>query len=823
MSSNMAQEPDISHVQPSLNGEETGWRSWLSIPRDCFNSPWLTFLLIIIAWAACSYVRYTYIEWADVIDQFKWEGVVQPTTHDAFTHGAMIEQHVSEVHDDNPNMYPLFNSQGALHVISWAVLKTTSLDVAQLVLWAPVFLGSLMVVPLVLLGRVFGSSLWGFTAALLGGVAFNYYERSMAGYFDTDLFSFWVAMLLVYYLIAAYQKKSLLHACLGSIVLFMYPFFYAKGLVIGSAIAGCYLGIQLMRMLIRSDYEICLRLMIPVALAASISSWSHGVSINRSPWLWVTGLILIVISFFLVSNSRFNLKNLSITASIVFVWLMINLPWGYFIGQVQTYSNLLHSQTDTAIETDPLLIKKQEIEKQIDFRRTHKFTIKESQGEQWSILAQRITGSTTGTILAFIGFILLCLRYPAFLVGLPLAAIGIFAFDAGLRFTTWGGVIAAPALIYLLFIVMQAIFRLISNLDPKARRFGTIACGMLLSSPFIAVNYVHAISFKVAPVFNSDAILAMDAIRKASSPGDYVMSWWDYGSGIWYYSGCNVLMTPISASNDCWTMSEIFCSDSQTVAAGLSAMATSAASEGHRPAADHMLDVDGESPLMPAELIERISSGQVDIPSLDQDVFLYLPVEMLPLMGVLESFSNPEYTLPNSPKAGCYSFIPAGSSRMVGPSLIQIPSGLILNTSNLKTFARDPKGNLIPIQFKSVIYVDEKPDGNTTVATGPTMTDPPYRVMARGGSVNISLVEGNDTAPANHHHLHLVIMAKSGNMILMSDDHLNSNAIQMVALQQVDLSIWELIYKSGYARVFKLRKDWNSTKETSVDAIPSGS
>ena len=100
MSSNMAQEPDISHVQPSLNGEETGWRSWLSIPRDCFNSPWLTFLLIIIAWAACSYVRYTYIEWADVIDQFKWEGVVQPTTHDAFTHGAMIEQHVSEVHDE---------------------------------------------------------------------------------------------------------------------------------------------------------------------------------------------------------------------------------------------------------------------------------------------------------------------------------------------------------------------------------------------------------------------------------------------------------------------------------------------------------------------------------------------------------------------------------------------------------------------------------------------------------------------------------------------------------------------------------------------------
>ena len=50
--------------------------------------------------------------------------------------------------------------------------------------WAPIFLGSLMTVPLVLIGRLYGSALWGFTAAILGGVAWNYYERTMAGYFE---------------------------------------------------------------------------------------------------------------------------------------------------------------------------------------------------------------------------------------------------------------------------------------------------------------------------------------------------------------------------------------------------------------------------------------------------------------------------------------------------------------------------------------------------------------------------------------------------------------------------------------------------------------
>ena len=76
---------------------------------------------------------------------------------------------------------------------------------------------------------------------------------------------------------------------------------------------------------------------------------------------------------------------------------------------------------------------------------------------------------------------------------------------------------------------------------------------------------------------------------------------------------------------------------------------------------------------------------------------------------------------------------------------------------------------------------------------------------------------------ANHLDLNLVILAKSGTMIIMSDDHLNSNAIQMIALQQVDLSLWELIYKSGYARVFKLRKDRLGDLGTSDEEIKSDS
>ena len=117
------------------------------------------------------------------------------------------------------------------------------------------------------------------------------------------------------------------------------------------------------------------------------------------------------------------------------------------------------------------------------------------------------------------------------------------------------------------------------------------------------------------------------------------------------------------------------------------------------------------------------------------------------------------------------------------------------------------------------MYVAEDPKGLTGVKTGPTMENPPVRIMGHRGSGPISLVLKGDPIPANHVDLNLVILANSGTMLIMSDDFLNSNTIQMVAFQQFDHSLWELVYKSGYARVFKLKKDSPSTEDTVESAV----
>ena len=62
------------------------------------------------------------------------------------------------------------------------------LKIEQLLLWLPVCVAGFVCIPIVLIGRLYGSSLWGFLSACLAGITHSYYNRTLAGYYDTDMF-----------------------------------------------------------------------------------------------------------------------------------------------------------------------------------------------------------------------------------------------------------------------------------------------------------------------------------------------------------------------------------------------------------------------------------------------------------------------------------------------------------------------------------------------------------------------------------------------------------------------------------------------------------
>ena len=101
----------------------------------------------------------------------------------------------------------------------WLVQVFPDLSIEMLLLWIPVYVAGFVCVPLVLIGRLYGSHAWGFLAACLAGVTHSYYNRTLAGYYDTDMFSITIPAFALYFLLGASRRKSLNYALGAAITL----------------------------------------------------------------------------------------------------------------------------------------------------------------------------------------------------------------------------------------------------------------------------------------------------------------------------------------------------------------------------------------------------------------------------------------------------------------------------------------------------------------------------------------------------------------------------------------------------------------------------
>ena len=71
----------------------------------------------------------------------------------------------------------------------WLIKFFPDLSIEKLFLWLPVYLAGLVCVPIILIGNLYRCVPWGFGAACLAGIAHSYYNRTLAGYYDTDIFA----------------------------------------------------------------------------------------------------------------------------------------------------------------------------------------------------------------------------------------------------------------------------------------------------------------------------------------------------------------------------------------------------------------------------------------------------------------------------------------------------------------------------------------------------------------------------------------------------------------------------------------------------------
>lgn len=557
--------------------------------------------LLILAYTFSVAIRFIWIDWASGIPEFYWNNQLMINTNDGYYFAASAQNALTSLYNNNPRITDIWSSA----TVASTALLSKYIPIETVILYLPVFISSLVVIPMTLIGRLFNAPYFGFFSALLASIGWSYYNRTMAGYYDTDMFSAMAPMLIVYFLMATTIKENLLWAVLSAVSILCYPFLYDQGLSIVYAITMFYMAYMLVfhkhekftyfSIALLSIALFALPIGIKIALIAALSLGYHF--------------------------KKFDLKILWGLSAATFLFFLINAnALSLIMAKISGY-------TDTGTE-DGLL----------QFYAVAQ-TVREAGQIPFSEIANRISGGILPLFFAMVGYIALVLKHRAFILALPLIGIGLFAFWGGLRFTIYAVPVAALGAIYSLY-VFAALF------NNKKVQYSFIILGTIL---FLYPNVKHVLEYQTPTVFTTKEVQSLERLKQISSSKDYTIAWWDYGYPLWFYTHTNTLIDGGKHNHDNFIVSEILTTSSQLEAARLARIATETyVSSNYQEIADKLFIPASGTPLNVSDYLDTLKvAPSIDLPKKTRDIYLYLPWRMIDILSTVTLFSNLDLNTPD--------------------------------------------------------------------------------------------------------------------------------------------------------------------------------
>jgi dolichyl-diphosphooligosaccharide--protein glycosyltransferase/undecaprenyl-diphosphooligosaccharide--protein glycosyltransferase len=552
-------------------------------------------LMISVAYIFSFMIRMIWIYQFHGDDQFIWDGELMISTGDGYFFASGAQKWLEDTLQFNPRVPDLFYT--ATVTLTAFVTKYTPLSLNTVILYMPALISSLVVIPIILIGRLFGMAIVGFFAALLGSIAWSYYNRTMVGYFDTDMFSAMAPMFILYFLLATIKTEKRIYALLTAFAFLIYPFLYDQGRTIVYAMGLLYMGYMLLFHR-RDDFTYRSILLITVGLI-DFSFWGQ--------------LIAMVALYVAMQRGVITVKQ-AIYGS------MILIPIFLYTGNVH---GLILDKIFNYFDRGT-------VDHGLKFLQVSQ-TIREASIIPFEVMAHRISGSILGLLIAFVGYIILVLRHKEFILALPLIAIGLFSLVGGLRFTVYAVPMAAISAIYLFHY-------LLSFVDDK-RLYLPIM--FTLSAAMIYPNITHIIGYRVPTVMTKREVMVLDKLKENSSSKDYVVTWWDYGYPIWFYGDKNTLIDGGKHNNDNYIVAKILLSTSPLEAARLSRLAVEKyVSSGYQPITDVLFKNNTPEQVDVDDFLEELRYGDIKMPPKSRDIYLYLPWNMMGILPTIRRFSD---------------------------------------------------------------------------------------------------------------------------------------------------------------------------------------
>ena len=561
-------------------------------------------LLIAVAYLFSMAIRLIWVYWAKDNPEFYWNGQLMINTNDGYTWGAGAQKVLYGLHAHNPGIRDMWSN--AIILLTVLVTKLTPWSLDTVMLYMPAFISSLVVVPMILIAKLYGNVRWGVFAAILGSVVWSYYNRTMIGYYDTDMFSAMAPMFILYFLIKSTVDFTLKSALYAALFIAIYPFLYDAGASIVYAMGILY-GLYLFYFHRNDDTTYRSLILVFTALLPF-----HFVV---APWNYLLKVAVLAALYVLLPRYKLARTHQYIVVGILLVAFL-------YVGNVfDTIYHRMMQYLDRGTVDDAGL---------------HFYsvfaTIREAGNIPFDIFAKRIAGSIPGFAIALIGYGWLLYRHRSFLLSLPLMGIGLFAWWGGLRFTVYAVPVAAMGAVFL--------FDTLASTVSQKPRFVPFATGAMTLAMLLP-NINHILEYKVPTVMMKSEVKDLAALDKIATDKDYTLTWWDYAYPIWYYSDTNTIIDGGKHQNDNYIISKIMLSDSPLFAANFGRLAVETyVSSGYKVIADTLF----KQYKQPDLLLDALRTERFELPSKTRDIYLYFPARMLDIFPTITKFGNIDLT-----------------------------------------------------------------------------------------------------------------------------------------------------------------------------------
>lgn len=613
----------------------------------------------------------------------------------------------------------------------------------SVILFMPIFLGSLIVIPIILIAKSIDNLEMGFIAALLASIAHSYYNRTMIGYYDTDMLNIVLPMFLLWSIIWAIRTNQDKYLLITAVDILIYRWWYPQSYSLESA----FFSLILLYTLLfdrKNSYNYKLLAIMMFAMVG-FDGYIRA--------------IFVLIAFFLYKREQYD------------KYVHYILAFSIVLFFVSGGFNPIWSQLKGYVFKDALMMGEEGLK--LHFYSVMQ-TVREAGHIPFNVFADRISGHVITFVASVAGYIYLSYKHRVMLFGVPLVGLGFLAYVGGLRFTIY----AVPVLAFGVAFLITEIARFMPT---KRLKFLSMTAFTLL---ILTPNIAHIQEYKVPTVFNTDEVKVLDMLKSRASREDYVIAWWDYGYPIRYYSDVKTLIDGGKHAGDVNFPVSFMLTNPQDVSAKLARLDVEYSEEKFKFQKENEKMIRDKNLTIFSNIEEMTKKygfsdtndfllsleGDIELPKKTRDIYFYLPYRMIDIYPTVEMFSNLDLMNGNMKNR---SFFYATKQFKQEENILNLSQGIVVD---LKEMIVKINENKVPIKR----VVQSAYDKNMKFTK------------------NVQLVNQNGE-------LNLIFMSSYNTFLLVDEKTYNSLYIQLSVLQEYDRMLFEEVILTPHAKVYKLK------------------